>query len=421
MRLPQSCSQSLSFHVASITVLIALVAMLPISAQAMTPQLQCSPTGMRFGEVAIGQSESQLIALTNTGTTSVTISAMSSNASEFSPSGLSLPFNLAAGQTVAVNVVFAPTAIGLVDGEVSFTSNASNPHVTLGVVGTGVAREILTAAPSSLAFGQLAVGSNATLSVTVSNATASNVTLTALQTVGSNFSVQGPAFPLVLTPKQSIALSVTFAPQAAGVTSGSVFILGPRLNIPLTGTGTATGQLNSTPTSLSFGNVNVGSTTTQGVTLSAVGGSVTISSATSSNSQFALSGASLPLTIGAGQSMSLNVAFSPTQSGQASGTLTFASNASNSQTVDSLTGTGVATQYSVNLSWSPSTSSVVGYNVYRGTSVGSYSKINSTLDASTTYSDNTVVSGATYYYAATSVNSSGQESGYSTPIQVQVP
>jgi len=421
MRLPLSSRQPLSFYLVFITVLIALGAMLPIEAQAMTPQLQYSPDRLRFGEVAIGQSESQLITLTNTGTTSVTISAMSSNDSNFSPSGLSLPFNLAAGQSVAVNVIFAPTALGLVDGEVTFTSNASNPHVTFGVVGTGVTSEALTAEPSSLAFGQQAVGSSATLSVTLSNGTASNITLTALQTVGSSFSVQGPSFPLVLTPKQGIVLSVTFAPQATGVTSGSVFIYGPRLNIPLTGTGTAVGQINSTPTSLSFGNVNVGTTTTQGLTLSAVGGSVTISSATSSNSQFALSGASLPLTIGAGQSVSLNVAFSPTQSGQASGTLAFASNASNSQTVDSLTGTGVATQYSVNLSWSPSTSGVVGYNVYRGTSVGSYYRINSTLDANTYYTDNTVASGATYYYAATSVNSSGQESGYSTPIQVQIP
>lgn len=186
--------------------------------------------------------------------------------------------------------------------------------------------------------------------------------------------------------------------------------------------GTANGTLAISPTALNFGNVNIGSTATQAVSLSASGGSVTISSDASSNSQFALSGASLPLTIGAGQSVSLNVAFSPAQSGQASGTLTFASNASSGQAVESMTGTGVATQYSVNLSWSPSTSSVIGYNVYRGTAVGSYSKINSTLDTSTMYTDNAVSSGVTYYYVATSVNSGGAESGYSTPpLQVVVP
>jgi fibronectin type 3 domain-containing protein len=64
---------------------------------------------------------------------------------------------------------------------------------------------------------------------------------------------------------------------------------------------------------------------------------------------------------------------------------------------------------------------VVGYNVYRGTTVGVYSKINSALDPSTAYTDNTVVAGTTYYYAATAVNSSGEESSYSSPIQVVIP
>ena len=80
-----------------------------------------------------------------------------------------------------------------------------------------------------------------------------------------------------------------------------------------------------------------------------------------------------------------------------------------------LTGTGTSPQYSVNLFWN-SSSGVVGYNVYRSTAAnGTYSKLNSTLDANTAYSDATVVSGQTYYYAATSVNSSGQESTRSTP------
>jgi fibronectin type 3 domain-containing protein len=99
----------------------------------------------------------------------------------------------------------------------------------------------------------------------------------------------------------------------------------------------------------------------------------------------------------------------------------FASNASNSQSGESVTGSGTAVQHSVDLSWVDSASSVAGYNVYRGTTVGAYSKINSGLDPATVYTDNTIASGSTYYYAATAVNSSGQESGYSTPIKVAVP
>jgi fibronectin type 3 domain-containing protein len=53
--------------------------------------------------------------------------------------------------------------------------------------------------------------------------------------------------------------------------------------------------------------------------------------------------------------------------------------------------------------------------------VNDYTKINSALDANNTYTDSTVTPGTTYYYAATSVNSSGEESSYSSPITVQVP
>jgi hypothetical protein len=169
------------------------------------------------------------------------------------------------------------------------------------------------------------------------------------------------------------------------------------------------------PAPLNFGNVTVGTIGTQAITLSASGASVTVSSDASSNSQFALVGVSLPVTIPAGQSQSYNVSFTPTGSGTASGSLSFTSNASNTQTSESLTGIGTVLQYSVNLSWNSSTG-VAGYNVYRSTtSNGTYSKINSAMEANTAYIDSSVVSGQTYYYEATAVNSSGQESSRSAP------
>ena len=79
-------------------------------------------------------------------------------------------------------------------------------------------------------------------------------------------------------------------------------------------------------------------------------------------------------------------------------------------------------QYSVNLSWNPSTSQVVGYNVYRSTqSGGPYTMINPVLDPNTAYTDSTVVDGQTYYYATTAVNSQGEESGYSNLSEAVIP
>jgi hypothetical protein len=80
-------------------------------------------------------------------------------------------------------------------------------------------------------------------------------------------------------------------------------------------------------------------------------------------------------------------------------------------------------QHSVSLSWAASTSSnISGYNVYRGTtSGGPYTRINGSLDAGTSYVDNTVSSGMTYFYVTTAVETNGVESGYSNEAQAVVP
>jgi hypothetical protein len=361
--------------------------------------------------------------LTNSGQTSVTVSAFSLSGAEFSLSNLSLPLNLAAGQSVPLNVTFSPTAAGWVPGAGTFASNASNPQLLLELRGTGTTSDGVAASPASVSFGQVAVGASSTLPVVLTNTRSWKVKVSAWQTSGSGFSVSGPVLPVTLSGGQSVTLNLTFAPQSAGTSGGSVFVNGPNLNVPLNGTGTntAAGQLTISPALLNFGAVTVGTTGTQPITMSAAGASVTVSADASSSSQFVLNGASLPFTIPAGQSLSFNVAFTPKGSGTVSGSLSFTSNASNSQTAESLTGSGTVQQYNVNLYWNGDTN-VAGYNVYRSASSnGTFARINSSLNPTTAFTDSSVVSGATYYYQATAVNSSGQESMPSTPVVASIP
>jgi fibronectin type 3 domain-containing protein len=75
----------------------------------------------------------------------------------------------------------------------------------------------------------------------------------------------------------------------------------------------------------------------------------------------------------------------------------------------------------VDLTWDASTDAV-GYNIYRSTTSGSgYTKINTSLDGTTAYTDNTVAAGQTYYYVTTAVDSSQNESGYSNAAKATVP
>jgi fibronectin type 3 domain-containing protein len=94
----------------------------------------------------------------------------------------------------------------------------------------------------------------------------------------------------------------------------------------------------------------------------------------------------------------LSVTFTPASAPTVSGSATVISNATNSPLTISLSGTGVqAVSHSVTLSWDASTSStVVGYNVYRSTvSGGPYTLLTSSPIAATTYTDMTVQAGVT--------------------------
>jgi hypothetical protein len=79
-------------------------------------------------------------------------------------------------------------------------------------------------------------------------------------------------------------------------------------------------------------------------------------------------------------------------------------------------------EHVVSLNWKASTSKdVAGYNIYRGPNGTTWTKINVALIAATDYDDSTVSNGSTYYYAATTVNTSGEESAKSTVVKITVP
>jgi hypothetical protein len=78
--------------------------------------------------------------------------------------------------------------------------------------------------------------------------------------------------------------------------------------------------------------------------------------------------------------------------------------------------------HSVALSWTASTSTVAGYNVYRTTISGAqYTLVNSSLVTVLTYTDTAVQSGTTYYYVTTAVDASGNESVYSNQVSAPIP
>ncbi len=78
--------------------------------------------------------------------------------------------------------------------------------------------------------------------------------------------------------------------------------------------------------------------------------------------------------------------------------------------------------HSVSLTWTASTSSgVAGYKVYRGTASGGPYTLVGSVGLTTSYTDNTVMSGTTYYYVVTAVDSNNNVSPNSNQAQAVVP
>jgi hypothetical protein len=195
--------------------------------------------------------------------------------------------------------------------------------------------------------------------------------------------------------------------------------------VSLSGTGAAA-LASLSPTSLAFGNQAVDMTSTaQTVTLSNTGNaalSITSLALTGTNASDFEQSNTCGSSLAAGLNCTIAVMFTPSVVGTEAASLSIADNASGSPQTVSLSGAGT---HDVILSWTASTTpGVVGYNVYRGTTLGGPypTELNSAPINGTTYTDETVQSGQTYYYVVTAVASNDvTQSADSNQVSASVP
>jgi hypothetical protein len=268
-----------------------------------------------------------------------------------------LDLSAEAGHEVATMRSFATVSDGSIDLE--FIHRTENPLINgieiIALDDTTPDPGELTATPTSLTFGEVEVGETGTATVEVVNTGGTAVTVAQVGIVGDQpelFTViDGPVAPFELAPDASASVQVSFAPQTEG-TFAAVLRLGHNgingpLDIPLTGDGTQTpepGFLTADPTSLAFGEVPVGESGTETVTLINSGEVPVVLDQVSFGGldadRFALVGTP-PSQVAAGGQATVDVSFAPAEAGEHTATLTITHDGVNTPLEIALSGTGV--------------------------------------------------------------------------------
>ncbi|HTJ70495.1 MAG TPA: choice-of-anchor D domain-containing protein [Actinospica sp.] len=307
-----------------------------------TATLQGAATN--FGNVAVGSSGTATATLT--ATRNVTVTGVSAVApfSAGTPSP-SLPVSLTAGQSLTVPVTFSPTTWGAENAELTVTTDVGN--FEFGLNGTGT-QGGLAATPSSVDWGERAVGSSETLTVGVTNTGTSTETFTGVTGPSAPFTASGPpAVNSTLAAGASTTISVTYTPTAVSASDSSSIVLTSDqggVTIPLTGSAIAADpQVTISPTSLSFGNVALGKTASQTFTISNTGNiNLTVTKAAPAAAPF---GATNPIPEGQelapGESYTVTVTFTPTALQTSTGAYEVSTDTGQGAMYVNLTGTGV--------------------------------------------------------------------------------
>jgi sugar lactone lactonase YvrE len=327
------------------------------------PQISFSPSSWSFGNQLINTSSTaESITVTNPGTATLTISAVSitgTNAADFSQTNNCSTVAAGSG-SCTIQVTFTPSATGSRSASISVTDSASGSPHTVSLSGTGTAPQI-SFSPSSWSFGNQPINTSSTAeSITVTNPGTATLTISGVSITGTNagdFS-QTNNCSTVAAGSGSCTIQVTFTPSATGSRSASISVTdsaaGSPHTVTLTGTGTAA-QISFSPTSWSFGNQLFNtSSTAESITVTNPGtATLTISgvSITGTNAgDFSQTNNCSTVAAGSG-SCTIQVTFTPSATGSRSASISVADSAAGSPHTVSLTGTG--TQPQIGLSPNP--------------------------------------------------------------------
>jgi hypothetical protein len=281
----------------------------------------------------------QTIHLQNTGTTVLTFNSVQATVNS-AQTNTCQP-SVAVGGNCDIKVTFNPSAIGPLTGTLTVSTNAAGPPYVVDLSGTGIL-PAPKVSPESLTFNNQSVGTTSDAQqVTVTNNGAIALHITSFE-ISKGWRQSNNCLPS-LAPHASCTINVSFEPTSSGPLNGVLtftdYAEGSPQTVTLNGTGRSMG-LSISPDSLSYAGQSVSTTSAaQSITVTNNNNVVVTSLTIAPSGDFAQTN-NCADSLAANASCTINVTFTPTATGNRTGTLMLRDSAANSPQSVNLSGTG---------------------------------------------------------------------------------
>jgi hypothetical protein len=334
-------------------------------------KLEVFPQTIDFGAVVVHTRGNKRITLTNGAGSDVLVtpSAVQGPSAQLFTLDPSAPFTLASGGSALISITYAPavpTGLGAPDNALfTLTSSAGNAVVTINLAGEAT-QSGLQITPKPLDFNFVQPGQQRTLPLHISNIGNQTVSVSSISvTIPSGVFALATGAPhtATLPPGQALEVNVTFTPTATQPSTGELQVvsndnLGLQ-TVPLQGYGGGA-AITCAPTVLDFGLVPANFTVTLPVTCVNTGSDIIVNGQLNPNAELVLSPYGFRITgngvfgasidpqsrqgpLAAGQSVQVDVAYTPVATESDTATLTVVSNVTTppAPPVLSLSGQGI--------------------------------------------------------------------------------
>ena len=202
------------------------------------PNIVVDATALAFGDVTVGHNAFRTLTVGNTGTSALTVSALSSTNPLFRVIAPAVPFTVPPDATpFPVTVLFRPTFDGVHTGQLGITSNdpdLATVVITLQGTGTGGVPNFAEGQGGLLDFGSICVGSSVTRTLTVTNTGTGTLIVTGIG-ISPNFRVTGPGVPFQVPPNAPpVTMTILFSPDKDGpvIPTGGISIFSNDPDLP---------------------------------------------------------------------------------------------------------------------------------------------------------------------------------------------